>query len=89
MPVLMPDPDAGKILTKEPVYVWENAGEPGLYGLCTDRGFKDYDTANWKFRGELSLVQRLRGLDRDVVTEGTVDGWPMSLRVDQAGRFIY
>jgi hypothetical protein len=84
MPVLMPDPDAGKILTKEPVYVWENASEPGLYGLCTNRDFKDYQTANWKFRGELSLVQPLRILNRNAVMESTVGGWPMSLRVDQA-----
>ena len=70
--VVSPDPSAaGTPWTA--LYVWESLEQPGDYALCTDPQHRDFQNANWRFRGELAAVPELDGLPRPTID----NGWPM------------
>jgi hypothetical protein len=72
----------------EPVYVWECLGEAGYFCLCTNPQYPDFQTPNWKFRGQLPIPE-LGGVPREAVDRGTVNGWYMAVHIDQRGRCQY
>jgi hypothetical protein len=83
MPIVVFDPTAASTPTKVTIYVWESLGEPGEFALCGNPQHRDFQTPNWKFRGELASVPELDGLPRPTIDNGTQNGWPMTVHVDR------
>ena len=89
MPVVFPDPSAADVPTTGTVYVWQSFGQPGDFGLCTNRQHHDFQNADWRFRGELTTVPELNGFPRPTIDKRTVNGWPMTIHRNQQGNFVF
>jgi hypothetical protein len=71
-----------------PVFVWECLGEPGYFGLCTNPQKPDFQTPNWKLRGQLP-VPELGWVSRELVDQDTVNEWHRVVRVDRRGSYQF
>jgi hypothetical protein len=74
-----------------PVYVWECVGQPGDYGFCTNKQHPDFQTPNWKFKGEVASVPELSGpgFPQQAVETRTANGHCTTVHVDRHGNYIY
>ena len=86
---LMFDAAPASTRPKEIVYVWECLGQPGDYALCSDRQRRDFQTPNWKFRGELASVLDLHDIPQLGVDNRTVNGWSTVVHRDKYGTYTF
>ena len=89
MPVVAYDPFARSIPIKEPVHVWESLNDPGDFALSVNPQPSGFETAEWKYRGELRNVTELHGLARPIIVRGTVNGWPMIIHTEPDGAYSF